>query len=100
MNYTAYIVESAHERHQVFGFRQWVDLLKSLPCRQLDWDVDSDKRWSHGTLIADCATIESARKVIPDSAKTDNWVPWPDTLPRNCELWILYRHQPRDTPND
>lgn len=87
MNYTTYIVESAHGRHQVFGFRQWTDLLKSLPCRQ--WGAGPDDRWPHGKLVADCATSESAKKVIPDEAVQIAKVPWPDTLPRNCELWVL-----------
>lgn len=87
MSHNTYIVQNTHDRHQVFGFRQWDDFLKSLPCRQTFFD--DNFHWPHGKLVADCATVESARKVIPDEAQRITKLPWPESLPINCELWLV-----------
>ena len=64
--YSTFVVQTSKDRYRVFGFRKFEDFLKALPCRQSIFN--SNFQWPYSNMIADCATIESARKVIPDGA--------------------------------
>jgi hypothetical protein len=89
-DYHAYIIRCYEDRFQLIGFSTYDDLLRSLPCRQSTFDAfgNTPRLWPNGTLLSDCSTRESACVSLSKEAVRIRKMPWPDTLPDNCEVWI------------
>lgn len=81
-----FVIQKLKTHVQAFGFYTFPDFLKALPCRQSLFHDTFD--WPYGQLVADCATLESVRKVLPEGVHQLTRLPWPETIPNNCELWI------------
>ncbi len=89
LKFTAFVIQNYRRRFWVHAFYTEGELLASLPCRRSLFDYTDVPDWQHGRLIAANATLEGARATLPSAASHIHKLPFPDTIPAGCEIWII-----------